>query len=277
MGLRAAAGLLVLSLLGGCTFFTTKHEGRQLKESVDKLKAQVDDMALREQELRKATAEAKEQVRRLREVLDQATSLVQRNSADLGVQVQKIQSDLAALVGKTEELAHSLQSLSSQFTEYRAQTDVRLEGMAAKAGTATAPPAPDDKDQLFDEAYKRYQQGQFEEARRLFRTFVTRHSRDERADNAQYWLGQSYFEERKYAAAIAEFKKVLDNFPRGDATDAAMYGMALAFVELKYCTEGEAYLQELLKQFPKSPLVEKAQKKVKEIKKIKKNKKLCLT
>jgi tol-pal system protein YbgF len=277
MGLRGLGALALLSAACGCMFFTTKDEGQQLKTSLDKLRAQVDDMTLREQELRKATAEAKSQVAKLREVLDQATNLVQRNSADLGVQVQKLQSDLAGLVGKTEEISHALDSVSKQFGEYRAQTDVKLEGLTTKAGTATAPPAPEDKDKLFDEAYKRYQQGQFEESRRLFRTFTTRHSRDERADNAQYWLGQSYYEERKYAAAIAEFKKVLDNFPRGDATDAAMFGMALSFVELKYCTEGEAYLQDLTKRFPRSPLVDKAQKKIKELKKMKRNKKLCMT
>ena len=70
---------------------------------------------------------------------------------------------------------------------------------------------------------------------------------------------------------------MLDNFPRGDATDAAMYGMAHSFLELKYCTEGEAYLQDLTKRFPRSPLVEKAKKKIKELKKIKRNKKLCMT
>lgn len=277
MGLRVLFGVALLGATCGCMLFTTKDEGQQLKTSIDKLRAQVDDMNLREQELRKATAEAKAQVAKLREVLDQATNLVQRNSADLGVQVQKLQGDLAGLIGKTEEISHTLESVSKQFGEYRAQTDVKLEGLTAKAGTATAPPAPEDKDKLFDEAYKRYQQSQFEEARRLFRTFTTRYGRDDRADNAQYWLGQAYYEEKKYAAAIAEFKKVLDNFPRGDATDAAMYGMAHSFIELKYCTEGEAYLQDLTKRFPRSPLVEKAKQRIKEIKKIKRNKKLCMT
>lgn len=272
--------LAALALLGatcGCMLFTTKDEGQQLKTGLDKLRAQVDEMALREQELRKATTEAKAQVVKLREVLEQATNLVQRNSADLGVQVQKLQADLAGLIGKTDEVAHTLESVAKQFGEYRAQTDVKLEGLTTKAGTATAPPAPEDKDKLFDEAYKRYQQGQFEEARRLFRTFTTRHGRDERADNAQYWIGQAYYEERKYAAAIAEFKKVLDNFPRGDATDGAMYGMALSFVELKYCTEGEAYLSDMIKRFPRSQLIEKAKKKIKEVKRSKRNKKLCMT
>jgi outer membrane protein assembly factor BamD (BamD/ComL family) len=56
-----------------------------------------------------------------------------------------------------------------------------------------------------------------------------------------------------------------------------MFGMALSFIELKYCTEGEAYLQDLTRRFPRSPLVDKAQKKVKELKKLKRNKKLCMT
>jgi tol-pal system protein YbgF len=278
MGVRLlplVAALLVPAT--GCMLFTTKDEGRQLKASVDKLRSQVDGITQREQELRTATAEAKAQVARLHVVLEQATNLVQRNSADLGVQVQKIQSDLNGLIGKTAEIGHNLESISKQFTEYRAQTDVKLEGLTTKTASATAPPAPEGKDQLFDAAYKRYQQGQFEEARRLFRTFTTRFSRDERADNAQYWIGQSYYEERKYAAAITEFKKVLDNYPRSDAGDGAMYGMAFSFVELKYCTEGEAFLQDMVKRYPRSPLVDKAKKKLRELKRIKRNRRLCQT
>jgi tol-pal system protein YbgF len=269
--------VLAAVLLGaapGCMWFTTKDEGQQLKDAIAQLKAGVER---RDAELMRATADAKEQVAKLRTVLEQATNLVTRNSADLGLQVQKMQADLAALIGKTEEIGHNLESVTKQFSEYRAQTDVKLEGLVTKTAGAQNPPAPEGKDQLFDEAYKRYQASQFEEARRLFRTFTTRFGRDDRADNAQYWIGQSYFEERKFAAAIAEFKKVIDNFPHSDAADGAMYGMALAFVELKYCTEGEAYLQDLTKRFPRSPLVDKANKKVKEIRKIKRNKKLCMT
>ena len=56
-----------------------------------------------------------------------------------------------------------------------------------------------------------------------------------------------------------------------------MFGMALSFIELKYCTEGEAYLQDLLKRFPGSALKDKAQKKISEVKKVKRNKKVCMT
>jgi chromosome segregation ATPase len=111
MGLSRLVTLALLGATCGCMFFTTKDEGHQLKTNLDKLRAQVDDMNLREQELRKATADAKAQVAKLREVLDQATNLVQRNSADLGVQVQKLQTDLAGLIGKTEEISHTLDSV----------------------------------------------------------------------------------------------------------------------------------------------------------------------
>jgi tol-pal system protein YbgF len=273
MGLSRIAllGAALLLAAPGCM---SRYEGQQLKDSITQLKASVES---RDAELTRATAEAKAQVTKLREVLEQATNLVTRNSADLGLQVQKLQADLAALIGKSEELAHNLESVTKQFTDYRAQTDVKLESLITKTTAAQNPPAPESKDQLFDEAYKRYQASQWEESRRLFRTFITRFNRDDRADNAQYWIGQSYFEERKYAAAIAEFKKVIDNFPTSDAVDGAMYGMALAFVELKYCTEGEAYLQDLTKRYPRSALVEKAHKKIREIRKVKRNKKLCMT
>src|SRR4030095_14266504 len=72
-------------------------------------KSRADIAALRTKldEIEKRDKEYKEQVVRLRTVLDQATKLLTRNSADVGAKAAKAEQDIAALQGRIEEMAHS--------------------------------------------------------------------------------------------------------------------------------------------------------------------------
>ena len=89
---------------------------------------------------------------------------------------------------------------------------------------------------------------------------------DELADDAQYWIGESYFSlARSYGnsnqpdkatqaleQAVQEFKKVVANFPRGDKTPTALYKEALALIELKQADLARARLQYLVDNFPQA-------------------------
>lgn len=259
------ASLSSLSSVTGCMFFTTRSTGEDLRRDVDQLKKDVEGQRTDlDSELTKTQA-----------VTAEATKVVVRNSADLGAQVAEMQAKVAALEGQLAETTVALESLRKEIGEYRAQTDVKLEGLGTQAGKATGPPIPEDKRELFAEAERRMQAGQFDEARRLFRTYLNRHGGDERADNAQLALGDSYFREEKYAAAIGEFQKVIDAFPKGDAVDDAFLKNGQAFFKLKYCTDARVFLQELIRRFPKSPLAAEARKTLDTLDKSKKNRAKC--
>src|SRR5258708_30222614 len=95
--------LLLTGLLAGATLplaCVTSGEG-------DKMKAQLADLRARLDEIDKRDADYKEQVARLRKVLDQATALLTPNSAHVGAQAAKAETDIAALQGRIEELAHA--------------------------------------------------------------------------------------------------------------------------------------------------------------------------
>src|SRR5262245_59023569 len=85
----------VLCSAPGCFLFTSKYEGEQLRKDMTQVQAKVDALDRRDADLTQATHEAKEQLARLRGIMEEATKLVTRNSADVGLQVQKLQQDLA--------------------------------------------------------------------------------------------------------------------------------------------------------------------------------------
>jgi tol-pal system protein YbgF len=233
-----------LLLATGCM---TKGEGRLLRSD---LEAQ---LAAAEKRETQARADLQRQLIKL---VEERVQTVLRNSADAGAQVQRATETVAAVQGKLEELRHEFDALSKQFTEYRAQTSTQLEGVG-KGGTAQTTP-PEDKDSLFDVAYKQLQASKHEDSRRLFRIFLTRFAKDAKAANAQYWLGESYFLEKKYAQAIGEFQKVLDTYPKSTVVPDAMFRNGQSFANLKYCTDARVFLQELMRRYPRSPRVREA-------------------
>jgi tol-pal system protein YbgF len=263
--LLAGVCLLPLSSMTGCMFFTTRSTGEELRQDVDQLKKDV--------ELQRTDLDT--ELSKTKAVTAEATKVVVRNSADLGAQVVELQAAMARLEGQLAEANVALENLRKELGEYRAQTDVKMEGFGTQSGKATGPPIPEDKKELYAEAERRITAGQYDEARRLFRTYLNRYGGDERADNAQLALGESYFREEKYAAAIGEFQKVIDAFPKGDAADDAFLRNGQAFFKLKYCTDARVFLQELIRRFPKSPLAAEARKTLDTLDKSKKNRAKC--
>jgi len=270
-GLRASALMAALSV-SGCFAFVTKEEGRELKQQIDDVKTLSAKNELRAAELAK---ELDEQLKRLRSVVDEATKVVTRNSADVGLQVQKLQTDLAQLTGRIDDLQHAQDALTKQFQDYRAASDTKIEQLVNASATAKNPPMPETPDALYAEAEKRLAAQQWQEARRLFEGFVNRYPADQRAARAQYNVGEAYAAEKRYANAIGAYTKVVDNFPKSDVVPDAMYKNGLAFYTLKYCGDAKVYFQELLKRYPRTTWKKDASEELKKLTRDQKNKAVC--
>ncbi len=79
------------------------------------------------------------------------------------------------------------------------------------------------------------------------------------ADNAQYWIGECYFALGDYRAAILAFEKVF-TFKQSNKNDYAQYKLGLCYYKLGDKKRARQEFQNLLDNYPDSPLVEKARK-----------------
>uniref|UniRef100_UPI001CD43EF8 outer membrane protein assembly factor BamD n=1 Tax=Klebsiella pneumoniae TaxID=573 RepID=UPI001CD43EF8 len=75
----------------------------------------------------------------------------------------------------------------------------------AAAPAGAAPAAAASADQLYDDAFKKLQEGDYAGAERGFKTFVQRNPQNKLAGNAQYWLGETYYARRDYQNAMTAF------------------------------------------------------------------------
>jgi TolA-binding protein len=257
--------LAMLAGLGaGCT---TSSEGEAMRHDISDLKTRLDAIDKRD-------VEYKAQVVRLKKVLDEATALLARNSADLGAKAAKNEADVAALTGRIEELNHTLEQQVRQSSDDRNRLETRLaalEQTQGKIADKVALNMPDDKEQLWSQAGQRLGAGQREEGRRFFRTFIQRFPQDPRAPQAYLAIGQSFIQESKYPNAAAEFQKVLDNYASSSEVPEAMWQLASTFTQLKFCSDARALLGDLVKRYPRSPRVPEARSQIKQLAKMPKS------
>jgi TolA-binding protein len=255
VGVRVRAGAVtswaLAMLLGtgaagvGCV---TSSEGDAMHHDIVELKARLDAIDKRD-------AEYKEQVVRLKKVLDDATALLARNSADVGAKAAKNESDITAVVGRIEEMNHTLDQQVRLNDDARARFETRIaaiEQTTGKIGDKVGLNMPDDKDQLWVQAGQRLAAGQRDEGRRFYRAFIQRFPQDARAPQAYLAIGQSFTQESKYPYAAAEFQKVLDNYSTSAEVPEAMWQLALTFTQLKFCSDARALLGDLVRRYPKS-------------------------
>jgi TolA-binding protein len=222
----------------------------------DKMQKDIADLRTRLDAIDKRDKEYKEQVVRLREVLDKATALLTRNSADVGAKAAKAEQDIAMLRGRIEELAHAEEQQGRTLADERNRFETRLaalEQTQTKIVDKVAPTMPDDKEQLWTQASQRLATGQRDDGRRFYRTFIQRFPQDPRAPQAYLAIGMSFVQESKHPNAAAEFQKVLTAYPSAPEVPEAMWQLAKAFVQLHFCTDARALLTDLVKRYPKSP------------------------
>ena len=140
--------------------------------------------------------------------------------------LNQLQQSLTMMTGQIEQLQHRNAQLQQQMEKMQADYEFRIEqlekgggGGARPGGAAPRPPAQAaaptaaaSADQLYDDAFKKLQEGDYAGAERGFRTFVQRNPQNKLAGNAQYWLGETYYARRDYQNAMTAFAEGYKNY-----------------------------------------------------------------
>lgn len=116
--------------------------------------------------------------------------------------------------------------------------------------------------QEYENAWKRLKEKDYRRAIQQFKKFVQNHSNSSLTDNAQYWIGESYYALKDFDQAISEFDKVRERYPDGDKVPAAWLKMGFAFSELGERATARLILQEVIRKYPQSEAAKKARDKI---------------
>lgn len=258
---------LVLPLLAGCFWATTKSEGESLRKDVTKLQEQ---MASKQKEL-------DDQVAQLQKVLEESSKLLKRNSADLGADVEALRNEVRTANGLVSSMSNTTNELKVAFEAYRKANDARLDQIEQRlaqieSGKPTASSSPEDLWRLGSQAFEAHR---YNDAAEIFKRLASSFPAHERADDALYFRGQSHSNLKEWERAIGVYQILLDKHPQGPLTDDGLYFAALAAQALKQCTEARTYLNILKTKYARSNVSKQAAELDASIRRVTKDKSKC--
>lgn len=247
------------------------------------------DTRLNELEIRNAEANKRSQALKSDlTVREEEEEVLRHQSAGLRAKIEALNEDIRALNGRIEKLEHLLNRQKQMEAEgikaeeerveklakstktnderiYRIEQYLNFEPSAQKAPAtktdeetvAKIIPAGEVKtelseDEIYRMAKQAFDQGDSDGARKKFQELIEKFPKSERADNAQFWIGEIYYREKWYEKAILEYQKVIESYPMGNKVPASLLKQGLAFLNLGDKNNSRLILEELIKKHPKS-------------------------
>lgn len=122
------------------------------------------------------------------------------------------------------------------------------------------------ENEMYALAKQAFDRGDFEAAREGFLEIIKKYPRSGWVDNAQFWIGDTYYREKWYEKAILEYQKVIENYPKGNKVPTSLYKQGFAFFNIGDKANARLILKELIKKYPQSNETKMAIKKLKEFK-----------
>jgi tol-pal system protein YbgF len=187
---------------------------------------------------RKATADAKLQA----DAMGGDIRVVRERVDDTNVRITSLSQEVDAL----REAIASMPAPTAAPTFDSAQAGIpgaTDPSLAPPSGTPAVPPTPApapggppsaapttvSPTRLYDMAWADYTAGNYDLAIEGFSSYVRTFPKSEFADNAQYYIAQSYFLRGKFPEAVDAFNRVIATYAKSDVIGHAYYNRGLAY------------------------------------------------
>ena len=249
------------------------------------------------EEAREAIQEITDEVERARKDSENSLEKAGKAIAKLQERIEKLENEVSQLRSKAplvaaqkkEEVVVTLVGTPSRLSTVgapSANTQIASAGLpqsqdaqavgqpAADARVAVIPkepasrpqkpaPRPPDPEEDYTQAIRVLRdERSFAKARDLLNVFISKYPTHELADDAQYWIGQSYFQEKNFERAILAFNKVQVDYANGDKAPEALLLEALSFFNLGDHASARELLGRVIGKYPDSSAAATARKRL---------------
>ncbi|WP_145540815.1 cell division protein CpoB [Yersinia alsatica] len=208
--------------------------------------------------------------------LQQQLSDSQRDVDSLRGQIQENQYQLNQIVERQKQIYQQMDSLgsgqgasTSTPAAAVAATDNAATGSSdtatAGAAAATAAPAASTGDENSDynaAVSLALEKKQYDQAITAFQSFVKQYPKSTYQPNANYWLGQLYYNKGKKDDAAYYYAVVVKNYPKSPKSSEAMFKVGVIMQDKGQSDKAKAVYQQVIKQYPNTDAAKQAQKRL---------------
>lgn len=278
---RALALFLSALTISGCAskgdLDTLRRDTEELKSRFFGIEKELDGIRT---ESREKTDQAKKEILSEVEKVRGEFAQIRKTAADLQARLDAEREGMRSLSGKLDDVSIALKKPAEEMALLREETDrkissvidrlVDLEKRLADLSVSKPPVAAKEPDSTPEGSYKaalkRYEAGEFAEARAMLTDFLKKNPDHDLAANAQYWIGETWFSEKNYEQAILAFQDVIKNYPGKEKIPAAMLKQGMSFAALGDTKSARFIYRKLVEDFPKTDEAKKGAEKLKGMK-----------
>lgn len=215
---------------------------------------------------------------------------VQDVQANSGARLDTMSTQLQGLSDNLEEIKSRIGKLNQQLVDMQSTVqgiDAKLSGNApsgitpttgggapnagvsptsAPAGGSTVAPAgAPNADTLYSNGLRDITSGNYDLAKSEFQDYLKYYGETDLASNAQFYLGEIAYTQKRFSEAVTEYDKVLNNYPKSFKLAPALYKKGMALLELGQKTSGVRQLRDVVKRYPGTEEERRARAKLKEL------------
>jgi len=111
----------------------------------------------------------------------------------------------------------------------------------------------------YDQAFQALKELRYADAAEDFQSFLDAYPNSDYADNAQYWLGESYYVTRNYDIALTAFQDLMDKYPQSPKVPDALLKIGYTHYELEQWDSSRAALTQVQESYPDTTLARLAE------------------
>jgi len=241
----------------------TKHDLSDLRSENQRLKT---DLALRLENLQSEMRSLTTDIEEYKELLKRPSRDMDRVKEDMEGRLKTLEERRRAQEEKIKELEERLKTPEPKTPAPSSKPAEPEKPVPAKEVSSEMKGITTGMGDLYKDAYETFYKGDLEAARRKFETFLKQYPNTELSDNAQYWIGETYYLKKDYERAILEYEKAIVKYPEGDKIPAALFKQALAFSELGDKTNARNLFRRVIEKYPRSDQAEMAKKRLETLK-----------
>lgn len=266
-------GLIILFAATWVTtpVYTVNKETLQLLQQVSMIQQQLRDLQDGQTKsnaiIQKLTEQILDQVTRLSASIDDIKKSNNQTQAAIGAKVDSFAGNLQVTQESLDELKVRLTRVSTDLAAIKT-TLQSIDSKMASPGTANSPgpsgPAgsttstgtttpPESPDTLYASALSDYTGGRYKLALGEFQQYLKFYGGTLLAGNAQFYIGQIYFQQENYDEAMNAFNVVIERYPEGTKISQAIYKKGLALEKLDQKSAAIKEFRLILTRYPNSP------------------------
>ncbi len=237
------------------------------------------DLRILEEKLNRAqlaSNQLTDQLKALAKRIDDQASVSQKQAADIQLLINNLSTTVNTVREKLDDNTVRVSQLTQELPAMRSGLSMLAEQLNTLVGLLQPPMNPTNPDSssgsgattpggglaavripesptyIFDNAKADYISNRLDSAIDGFREYLEKYPTANNASEAQFWIGQSYYQKGLFKDALTAYGKLISTYKGAPEVPDAYYQQGLCYLDLGQRAEARKTFELIVKQFPNS-------------------------